>query len=588
MKTTKELAIELGLLRKRSVSSPGQNKHKRFKVSGQIFQYIIVLDFESTCWHDTKLIPQEIIEFPAVLMNTSNGKIESEFHYYVQPQEKPVLSDFCCELTGISQKQVDDGIPLHLCLKLFTQWLEKLYKEKKIQYFSTPEQNFNLCTFVTWSDWDLNLCLKNECRRKQLRKPPELNQWVDLRATYKKFYDRKPDGLNGALKDLGIMFQGREHSGVDDARNTACLAWRMIQDGCVLKITKILPGVPKHVSLAKTPIIKEMPKFQNGAQASRLDNGNLGKHKVSGIPVPTQGPNQGEKTNTPNKSTILNKTSTLKGSESTLQLKKFHENSGMLQKSLKLNDSLVPKCLDTKSKTVDNSISVSSADVLPKSTSANTTLISFPPKPQSNYIQLKKKFSVYSEKENTNTKNNQISKKDTSFLKDKADSKIANCSKTISTHSSAVKDISNTFITPNSLPSVKSNSAKISRNNLSEMKSTPPLCDCGRRAKLRLCHTPGANMGKTFFTCGLKGSNLKFKNKSVTACDFFKWNTDRPSLTSVPSHSLRSSSFMAQSSTSIIRENYNSHNNSSFSQTASSAENTPVLKKTKMRPYQLL
>ncbi|CAE1319983.1 ERI2 [Acanthosepion pharaonis] len=293
--------VELGLLRKRSVSSPGQNKHKRIKVSGQIFQYIIVLDFESTCWHDTKLIPQEIIEFPAVLMNTSNGKIESEFHYYVQPQEKPVLSDFCCELTGISQKQVDDGIPLHLCLKLFTQWLEKLYKEKNIQYFSAPEQNFNLCTFVTWSDWDLNLCLKNECRRKQLRKPPELNQWVDLRATYKKFYDRKPDGLNGALKDLGIVFQGREHSGVDDARNTACLAWRMIQDGCVLKITKILPGVPKHVSLAKTPIIKEMPKSRNGAQASRLDNGNLGKHKVSGTPVPTQGPNQGEKTNTSNK-----------------------------------------------------------------------------------------------------------------------------------------------------------------------------------------------------------------------------------------------------------------------------------------------
>ncbi|KAJ8318888.1 hypothetical protein KUTeg_003979 [Tegillarca granosa] len=27
-----------------------------------------------------------------------------------------------------------------------------------------------------------------------------------------KFYDRKPAGLNGALQDLGIEFQGREHS----------------------------------------------------------------------------------------------------------------------------------------------------------------------------------------------------------------------------------------------------------------------------------------------------------------------------------------------------------------------------------------
>lgn len=43
------------------------------------------------------------VEFPAVVLNTVNGKIESEFHTYVQPQEHPVLSKFCTELTGIRQ-----------------------------------------------------------------------------------------------------------------------------------------------------------------------------------------------------------------------------------------------------------------------------------------------------------------------------------------------------------------------------------------------------------------------------------------------------------------------------------------------------
>ena len=43
------------------------------------------------------------VEFPAVLLNTKTGDIESEFHYYVQPMESPMLSDFCKELTGISQ-----------------------------------------------------------------------------------------------------------------------------------------------------------------------------------------------------------------------------------------------------------------------------------------------------------------------------------------------------------------------------------------------------------------------------------------------------------------------------------------------------
>lgn len=27
------------------------------------------------------------------------------------------------------------------------------------------------------------------------------------------FYNKKPKGLNGALQDLGIQFEGREHSG---------------------------------------------------------------------------------------------------------------------------------------------------------------------------------------------------------------------------------------------------------------------------------------------------------------------------------------------------------------------------------------
>ena len=33
------------------------------------------------------------------------------------------------------------------------------------------------------------------------------------------------------------------YSGLDDARNTARLAWRMISDGCIMQITKSLDGV---------------------------------------------------------------------------------------------------------------------------------------------------------------------------------------------------------------------------------------------------------------------------------------------------------------------------------------------------------
>nr|XP_005999680.1 PREDICTED: ERI1 exoribonuclease 2 isoform X2 [Latimeria chalumnae] len=269
---TKELAKQLGLVRKRSVRSAGEQPPNRLK-SRQVFAYLIIIDFESTCWRDRKThYRQEIIEFPAVLLNTSDGKIESEFHTYVQPQEHPILSEFCTELTGISQCQVEGGVPLKICLSQFSRWIETIRKEKKIVFvpglseMCSPDEK--PCAFVTWSDWDLGVCLNYECKRKQLRKPPILTSWIDLRATYKKFYDRKPKGLNGALQDLGIEFSGREHSGLDDSRNTAHLAWRMICDGCVMRITKSL----EQQALVKKSIVRAAAAKHEGHHGSSLTN----------------------------------------------------------------------------------------------------------------------------------------------------------------------------------------------------------------------------------------------------------------------------------------------------------------------------
>ncbi|XP_076152322.1 ERI1 exoribonuclease 2 [Alosa pseudoharengus] len=243
--STKKLAKELGIIRKRSQNKEsGQTKRPGKK---QYFSYLIIIDFESTCWREKNNYGQEIIEFPAVLLNTSTGAVESEFHTYVQPQEHPFLSEFCTELTGITQTQVEAGVPLSICLSRFTRWLHSLQQDRGVLFVrdgKAPLVPGCPCAFVTWSDWDLGVCLLYECKRKQICKPEVLNSWIDLRATYKLFYNRKPKGLNGALQDLGIEFSGREHSGLDDARNTARLAWRMMTDGCFMKITKSLDRTP--------------------------------------------------------------------------------------------------------------------------------------------------------------------------------------------------------------------------------------------------------------------------------------------------------------------------------------------------------
>uniref|UniRef100_A0A8V0Z406 ERI1 exoribonuclease 2 n=1 Tax=Gallus gallus TaxID=9031 RepID=A0A8V0Z406_CHICK len=286
---TKRLARLLGMARSgRSGARSGGAAERRSE-----FDFLLVLDFESTCWRDARQRRPEIIEFPAVLLNAATGRIEAEFHTFVQPQEQPVLSEFCTTLTGVTQKQVDEGVPLHICLSQFLKWLQEIQKEKKILFSSDIPRNAipeaKLCTFVTWTDWDLGVCLHYECKRKQLWKPDIFNSWIDLKATYRAFYNRKPKGLSGALQDVGLAFVGREHSariftvvaisvqlhefflsvGLDDSRNTARLAWRLICDGCVLKITKSLDkSYPRKNLISRTLNTNSADKTLPGSSSS--------------------------------------------------------------------------------------------------------------------------------------------------------------------------------------------------------------------------------------------------------------------------------------------------------------------------------
>lgn len=181
-----------------------------------MFSYYIVIDFESTCWRDKKGAnpSPEIIEFPAVLYDAKRRTMPegSDFQQYVMPTEQPVLSNFCTELTGITQDKVDagtfidviymkflnsrhilrqnrlkceffsshmTGCPLPTTLYLFNSWIRDLTVKFNL-CFNEIVKGKNLCAFVTWTDWDLKICLENECKRKGIVKPKILNAWIDL------------------------------------------------------------------------------------------------------------------------------------------------------------------------------------------------------------------------------------------------------------------------------------------------------------------------------------------------------------------------------------------------------------------------
>lgn len=78
----------------------------------QDFQYFVVIDFEATCDKDRNPHPQEIIEFPSVIVSSVTGQLEACFQTYVRPTCNQHLSDFCKGLTGIQQIQVCSELSL--------------------------------------------------------------------------------------------------------------------------------------------------------------------------------------------------------------------------------------------------------------------------------------------------------------------------------------------------------------------------------------------------------------------------------------------------------------------------------------------
>ncbi|KAK2989880.1 hypothetical protein RJ640_015212 [Escallonia rubra] len=180
----------------------------------QDFQYFVVIDFEATCDKEKNPHPQEIIEFPSVIVSSVTGQLEACFQTYVRPTCNQLLTDFCKDLTGIQQIQVDRGVTLSEALLRHDKWLEK----KGIK-------NTNFAV-VTWSNWDCRVMLESE--------------WIDLKVPFREVFGGSRCNLKEAVLMAGLAWQGRPHCGLDDAKNTAHLLALLMCKGFKFSITSSL------------------------------------------------------------------------------------------------------------------------------------------------------------------------------------------------------------------------------------------------------------------------------------------------------------------------------------------------------------
>lgn len=168
-----------------------------------LFDYFLVLDFEANCEDKVALPCQEIIEFPVQVLNAQNLNTEFTFHHYVKPHVVPDLSQFCTDLTGITQEMVNNERSLEVILTEFDSFLRQkgLIDKKWI--------------FVTCGDWDLKTCLNKEAEYKRIEVPDYFKNWVNIKFLVPCF----KGGMMELLSLLDIEHVGKHHSGIDDVRN---------------------------------------------------------------------------------------------------------------------------------------------------------------------------------------------------------------------------------------------------------------------------------------------------------------------------------------------------------------------------------
>ena len=170
----------------------------------------IIVDLEFTPVGNPAIrnkLKQEIIEIGAVRLDDNYEYVE-RFDVYVQPQFT-FLSKQVSDLTGIENHELCDAPCFEKALDMFLEWI--------------GTGDFRI---YQWSENDKNQIVK-ECGYKGILDKNSMicdKYWCDIQRLYTRVFHkcRKPS-LDSALTELTAGFEGKMHSAVDDAMNTAWL-----------------------------------------------------------------------------------------------------------------------------------------------------------------------------------------------------------------------------------------------------------------------------------------------------------------------------------------------------------------------------
>jgi inhibitor of KinA sporulation pathway (predicted exonuclease) len=174
------------------------------------YNYLVIIDLEATCSNDgsVKRHQMETIEIGTVIADAKTFDVLGEQSIFVKPIICTQLTEFCTELTGITQKDVDVGVGFPFAIKLLNEFIES----------NTGLDHVGV--FCSWGAFDKNL-LHRDCILHGIPYPFS-SEHVNLKTALSLNQGRKKQyGTLRALRLCGMEFEGDHHRGIDDARNMA-------------------------------------------------------------------------------------------------------------------------------------------------------------------------------------------------------------------------------------------------------------------------------------------------------------------------------------------------------------------------------
>ncbi|MFD0153741.1 exonuclease domain-containing protein [Streptomyces sp. NPDC055721] len=173
-----------------------------------------VVDVEATCWAGSQPTGavSEIIEIGLTVIDLDAGKRLARHRILVRPVRSTV-SEFCTELTSLTQHEVDQGISFAEACRLLA-----------------TEHCAGTRPWVSWGDYDRHQFTR-QCRATRTPYPFGRHH-TNAKAVFTEAYGlRKRPGMAQALDVAGLRLEGRHHRGEDDAWNIAALVLHLSERG---------------------------------------------------------------------------------------------------------------------------------------------------------------------------------------------------------------------------------------------------------------------------------------------------------------------------------------------------------------------